>query len=54
MMILIDFCLNTVFTFDGKIYKQVKDTPMGSSPRLCYLSTIKGRDYHVLLGIFMV
>ncbi len=30
MMTLLEFCLNTVFTFDGKIYQQIKGTPMGS------------------------
>ncbi len=30
MMTLLEFCLNTVFTFDGKVYQQVKGTPMGS------------------------
>ncbi len=29
-MTLLKFCLNTVFTFDGKIYQHVKCTPMGS------------------------
>ncbi|BHF81628.1 hypothetical protein SprV_0802476100 [Sparganum proliferum] len=27
---LLKFCLRTYFTFDGTIYEQVKDTPMGS------------------------
>ncbi|BHF73966.1 hypothetical protein SprV_0401705000 [Sparganum proliferum] len=27
---LMEFCLRTYFTFDGTIYDQVKDTPMGS------------------------
>ncbi|BHF82776.1 hypothetical protein SprV_0802591500 [Sparganum proliferum] len=27
---LLKFCLRTYFTFDGKIYEQVKVTPMGS------------------------
>ncbi len=30
MMTLLVFCLNTVFTFDGKMYQQVKGTPTGS------------------------
>jgi hypothetical protein len=28
---MLRFCLNTIFTFDGKTYKQQKGTPMGSS-----------------------
>ncbi len=30
MMNFLEFCLNTVFMFDGKIYQQVKGTPMRS------------------------
>ncbi len=30
MMTLLEFFLDTVFTYDGKIYQQVKGTPMGS------------------------
>ncbi len=29
MMTLLEFFLDTVFTYDGKIYQQVKGTPMG-------------------------
>ncbi len=32
MMTLLLFCLNTVFTFGGKIYQHVTGTPMGSPP----------------------
>ncbi len=28
-MTLLAICLSSVFTFDGKIYQQVKGTPMG-------------------------
>ncbi|BHF80248.1 hypothetical protein SprV_0702337200 [Sparganum proliferum] len=28
---LLEFCLRTYFTFDGTIYEQVKETPLGSS-----------------------
>ncbi len=28
-MELLRFCLDTIFTFSGKVYRQVKGTPMG-------------------------
>ncbi len=49
MMTLLEFCLNTVFMFDGKMYQQVKGTSRGSPlPRVIAEAILQKYEKEVL------
>ncbi|KER31053.1 hypothetical protein T265_02616 [Opisthorchis viverrini] len=48
---LLDFCMDTYFTFDGQIYQQLKGTPMGSPISGFIAEAVMQRLEHAVLPI---